>query len=84
MEERARTNFDHPDALETSLLVQQLGKLQHLFSSFSLVCGQPMCATSSDWLATINEHHTRHAVSLTSPVQPTDFCGIYLVVVVGC
>lgn len=26
MEERAKTNFDHPDALETSLLVQQLGR----------------------------------------------------------
>lgn len=26
VEERARVNFDHPDALETSLLVEQLGE----------------------------------------------------------
>lgn len=28
LEARAETNFDHPDALETSLLIRQLGELK--------------------------------------------------------
>ncbi|CAN0552631.1 unnamed protein product, partial [Ectocarpus sp. 8 AP-2014] len=30
IEQRAKTNFDHPDALETSLLVKQLGKFERV------------------------------------------------------
>ena len=42
VEERAKTNFDHPDALETSLLVQQLGR--HMCLLFRLLV-QPILRT---------------------------------------
>lgn len=44
VEERAKTNFDHPDALETSLLVQQLGRHIFIFVLFWLLV-QPILRT---------------------------------------
>jgi len=36
--ERAKTNFDHPDALETSLLVEQLGEASAVPAKASWLC----------------------------------------------
>lgn len=40
-EERGKTNFDHPDALETSLLIEQLGEASAVraLSSWPVGCG---------------------------------------------
>jgi len=56
LEERKRVNFDHPDAFDTALLVEHLGRLQE---------GEPVDKPTYDYAA-----HTR--AGETERVEPKD------------
>ena len=57
MEERQKVNFDHPDAIDFDLLIQQLGDLQHGKSIRQPVYSYLTCTRSATETVTVHPAH---------------------------